>query len=152
MHIRKRKTLIAGAMVLASGAASAHYLPIGATPARVSPGDVIAFGYAPAHAYAHSVCIAAVPLRGVNEVERADFGCRRPAWGNRWLESAAAQVSVHLPPPSPMQRAADGIPPFAFAHLLVTTMTVAQAQRLHIPPLASLAPYRCSTVILVATH
>ncbi|MHB8252918.1 MAG: hypothetical protein ACYDEV_04325 [Acidiferrobacter sp.] len=96
----------------------------------------------------------------MNEVERAYFGYRRPAYGNRLLESAAARTRVKLPPLSPMQGAADGISLFVFTHLSVTTMSVTDAKRMaeryHIRPvmrpLADLDPTRCSKVILIATH
>ena len=149
MHIRK--TLIAGGLALAFGVASAHaYLPIGATPPRVSPGDVVAFGYATAGRKAHPhVCIATTPLRGVDDVERAAFGYRRPTWGNHLLKTPVARAPIKLPL---QERAVGGMPPFVFTHLLVTTMPVAKARRLHIPPLTALNPIKCSTVILVATH
>lgn len=151
MHIRK--TLIAGALALASGVASAHYLPIGATPAHVSPGDVIVFGHATAgragrEGHPH-VCIATTPLRGVDDVERAAFGYRRPTWGNYLLKTPVARAPIKLPL---QEMDVGGMPPFVFTHLLVTTMPVAKARRLHIPPLTALNPIKCSTVILVATH
>lgn len=160
-----RKALIAGALALASGVASAHYLPIGATPPSVSPGDVIAFGHAPAAPKARSICLATTPLYGLNEVERVYFGRRAPNWGNKLLESAAARAPISkVPPMGPMEMAWErgGIPPFAFTSFSVTTATVAQArwkagrylhmQRTVIRPLADLNPARCSRVILIATH
>lgn len=132
------KTLVAGALVLASGVASAH-------PQRI--------------------CLAATPLRGINEVERIYFGHVARAWGNPLLKSVAARAPLNkVPPMGSMEMTTErqGLPPLAFVNFFVTTATpvrvMARARRNLgisnpvILPLADLNPAACSQVILVATH
>ena len=124
-----RKTLVAVALALASGVASAHTRP---------------------HTENGPVCTAATPLRGLDEVEQVLFGKIAPALGDRLLKSAAARARVRSP-----TMGKEGIfpfPPFMGAHLYVETAPVAWAQRIGFPPLTTLDPVRCSTVLLVATY
>lgn len=111
-------------------------------------------GVASASAHPHvengPVCTAATPLRGLDEVEQVLFGKIAPALGDRLLKSAAARARVRSP-----TMGKEGIfpfPPFMGAHLYVETAPVAWAQRIGFPPLTTLDPVRCSTVLLVATY
>ena len=132
-----RKTLIAVALALASGVASAH----------------------------SQICLATTPLHGLNEVERVYFGHVAHTWGNPLLKSAAARAPVKKVPPMgavEMRWERGGLPPFAFVSFFVTTATPARVMsrarrnlRLSNPvirPLRDLDPSQCSQVILVATH
>ena len=128
MHIRKILiAAAAAALASASGVASAH-----------------------PHVENGPVCTAATPLRGLDEVEQVLFGKIAPTLGDRLLKGAAAHARVR--PPTMGKEGIFPFPPFMGATLYVETAPVAWAQRIGFPPLATLNPVRCSTVLLVATY